>query len=1122
MSKGYYSLKPCPVCDSASGKCRGKEDSGKEYILCMTFADVRKGQIENGYKCIKSSDNGYQHNSATFVLDNSQEWTEQQREEWITLNQKRKADAELEKKAKREKSLTADQRHKEYSKILDSLKLDITTVSDLKKRGFTENEINDCGFVSVEAWHKLPFAVDPQLPGISAKNSLIASGDGYLCPLRNYDGQVVALQLRLHYPDDSGRYRWVSSERQTLALNVGDSLENPLGVFKPENPIGIAIVEGTGAKPYLASKRLNNIVIGAAGGQFAGSPKLLEEYLSRASEDVGTKKVTIFPDAGDILNKSVMTRWEQVTKLIISFGYEVQLAWWGQVSKDDGDVDELTDFSQIEFISVDEFSNLIKSSKPAQKKESKTDDWEQKRAKTATYNLTRKADLPVESGYLPSLKLSDIPSPLLGIKGNCGAGKSVFISNILKEWNENVIQVAHLNNLLSNTAPKFDLMHHRELIDDLGLSVAAHSNLAITDISMAAKLEIPAWLGNNRFILVLDEIEQVLKSIQTNKNLRGNSLRLKARVKLEWMVKNAAYVICSDRDLCDETIEYVEQIRGEKFYLIHHTGKKGLSRMPVKMVVNKDKTKVLQSLYSDTQKGLKVLIGCENRSDLTAIELELQKMGTIDKAMLFVHGENSNEKEIKDIIADIDKQYFNYPIFGYTSTLGTGISLDTQHFDKAYYFVSGDVLQASEIIQLMSRYRPDVNTTIWCNAITRKLEINPENLLTDIQENLKETKGLINAIDKFDYFVKEGIFVNPSGEIPKEDIPWIKHKLSIIARLNASRANPSKSLYDELIKDGCTVILDDSEVENNSLDAVHKANKEEIKLIQDEAVAKSEVMNDEQYKNARMNPGSLNKEEQAQFKKTRLVHELGVHETEVNNSLVELERTKGVVSGAKALKIVLGDKDTALAYDLRDKESNPDPFDQKFHAVSWQYFHDLGFDKFLAEIKEDFNYSKDSELVIKIADKARKSASKFKRVIGIDISKKKSDCAIVGHLLDKLCILREKPEKGKNKARIYKINMQHHELLINAVSHINKQEKTLTLERLINNKIDQTMVSECAEVIRLAFDVADNPTDEYELIMTVGEDKPKLVKKLIFSRLTEEEQDRVRQTEKAAKEMISV
>jgi hypothetical protein len=834
-------------------------------------------------------------------------------------------------------------------------------------------------------------------------------------------------------------------------------------------------------------------------------------------------------------NSTVWENYSNFIKRLDQDKFNILVAWWGQVSKDDSDIDELDNFDNINFINFDEFRKLtqvseelntkIKPSKPAQKQELKTDDWEQLRAKTATYNLTRKADLVIESGYLPSLELSDIPSPLLGIKGNCGAGKSVFISNLLKNWNENIIQVAHLNNLLSNTAPKFDLMHHRELIDDLGLTVGAYSNLAITDISMAAKLDISAWLGNNRFILVLDEIEQVLKSIQLNKNLRGNSLRLKARVKIEWMIKNAAYVICSDRDLCDETIEYIEQVRGEKFYIIHHTGKKGLTKMPVKMVVNKDKTKVLQSLYSDIKKGLKVLIGCENRSDLTAIELELQKMGINDKEILTVHGENSNEKEIKDLIADIDKQYFNYRIFGYTSTLGTGISLDTQHFDKAYYFVSGDVLQASEIIQKMSRYRFDVDTTIWCNSITRKLEINSENLLTDIQESLSETKGLINAIDKFDYFIKEGIFINPSGEIPPENIPWINHKLSIIARLNASRANPSKSLYDELVKDGYTVILDDSEVENNYLDAVHKANKEEIKLIQDQSVAKSEVMNDEQYKNARMNPGSLNKEEQAQFKKTRLVHELGVHETEINVPLVELERTKGVVKGAKALKIILGDKDTAIAYDLRDKESNPDPFDQSFYAVSWQYFHDLGFDKFLAEIKKDFNYSKDSELVIEIADKARKSASKFKRVIGIDISKKKSDCAIIGHLLDKLCILREKPEKSKNKARIYKINMQHFGLMKNAVEHINSQEKTLTMERLINSKIDQTMVIECAEVIRLAFE-ADNPVDEYELIKTVGTDiegneYPKLVKKLIFNQLTKDEQIRVRQTAKTVKELIA-
>lgn len=449
MSKGYYQLKPCPVCDSDSGKCRGKEDSGKEYILCMTFADVRKGQIENGYKCIKSSNNGYQHNSATFVLDNSQEWTEQQCEEWETRKALRKADARLQQQAKREKSLTADQRDKEYSKILDSLKLDITTVSDLKKRGFTEDEINDCGFVSIEAWHKLPFAVDPRLPGISAKNSLVVSGDGYLCPLRDYDGKITALQLRLHNPDDSGRYRWVSSDRQTLALNVGDnSLENPLGVFRPESPTGIAIVEGTGAKPFLASRRLNNIVIGAAGGQFAGSPKLLEEYLRRASEDVNSKEVVIYPDAADILNKSVMSRWQQVANLIISFGYDVKFAWWGQIAKTDSDIDELTDFSQIKYLNLDDFLSLafVDTSVKESKQESISDwAWEQ-------WLKSRKftADIPMTERYFQFPVIPDT-NAMISVLASLGKGKTEAIIRMILASGNGVHIIGYRNNLLYQT-----------------------------------------------------------------------------------------------------------------------------------------------------------------------------------------------------------------------------------------------------------------------------------------------------------------------------------------------------------------------------------------------------------------------------------------------------------------------------------------------------------------------------------------------------------------------------------------------------------------------------------------------------------------------------------------------
>ena len=1098
--------------------------TGDNGSLWCVGLNIKIGDIVNGYRA-----NAISHEWMILNLANEQGRKLTKAE----LEENRKL-ARIAKEEAIKAELPLSERHEYHLDILNQLQLNDVHWQDLNDRNLPDHIVEAIGYRSIKPFQKLKGDFPENLPGYNpSRRSLTNKYGGILCPIWQ-DGKIAGFKIRLDDNDanESGhRYTSLSSQTFTSYHLYG---EQPLAVL-PGSTGEIWVTEGNEIKPVIVNQKFGKTVLGGARYWYK-SKNHAAKYLTRIKEVYGSK-IILSLDAGDVLNKQLHRDWIEEYKFFESQGFEVKFAWWEQITKDCNDVDELDDLDNINFICLRQFKKLIKTpnvklvnlsqcniiiqtpkiepKKATKKQKSITQEWEQLRARTATYNLTRKADLTVEEGYLPSLTLPNIPSPLLGIKGNCGAGKSVFISNILKEWNDNVIQIAHLNNLLSNTAPKFDLMHHFEL-KELGLSVMSYGRLAITDISMAAKLEVSAWLGNNRFILVLDEVEQVLKSIQTNKNLRGNSLRFKARVKLEWMIKNAAYVICSDRDLCDETIEYIEQIRGEKLYLVHHTGKKGLSRMPVKMVIAKDKTKVLQSFYADVKQGLKVLIGCENRSDLTAIELELKKQGINDKELLTVHGENSNEKEIKDLIADIDKQYFNYRIFGYTSTLGTGISLDTQHFDKAYYFVSGDVLQASEIIQLMSRYRPDVSTTIWCSSITRKLEINPENLLTDIQENLRETKGFINTIDKFDYFIKEGIFVSPLGEIPKEDVNWINHKLSILTRLNASRANPSKSLCDELVKDGYRIIFDDSEAGNNELGVKHKEAKEEIKTLNDETVAKSTTLNDEQYQNARMNPGGLNKEEQAQFKKTRLVHELGVHETEIDSELVRLERTKGVVSGAKALKIVLGDKDTALAYDLRDKESNPDPFDQSFYTLKWQYFHDLGFDKFLAEIKEDFTYSKDSELVIEIADKARKSASKFKRVIGIDISKKKSDCAIIGHLLDKLCILREKPEKGKNKARIYKINMPHYELLINAVNHINGQEKTLTMERLINSKIDQTMVSECAELISLALEsinlAPDDQTDELMLIHSLTNTAPESVKKLIFNQLTEDEQNRARQT----------
>ena len=671
------------MCDSASGKCRGKEDSGKEYILCMTFADSRKGQTENGYKCIKSSNNGYQHNSATFVIDNSQEWTEQQREEWETRKALRQADAKLKEQAKREKSLTADQRHKEYSKILDSLKQDITTVSDLKERGFTEDEINDCGFVSVNAWHKLPFAVDPQLPGISAKNSLIASGDGYLCPLRNYDGQVVALQLRLHYPDGSGRYRWVSSDKQTLALNVEGSLENPLTVFKPVGKAsGIALVEGTGVKPYLSCKRRNNIVIGAAGGQFAGSPKLLEEYLRRASEDVGSKEVFIYPDAGDILNKSVMSRWDQVANLIISFGYDVKFAWWGQIAKSDSDIDELTNYSQIEYISLDKFlsKGFIDTSIKKTKEESTDDDWAWEqwvRSRKFTPDIIMKD----EYFQFPVIPDSNV---MISVKASLGKGKTQAMIQEIKRAGNGVYIIGYRNNLLHQTIARakekgLNIYH---LNDDDGTDVLADRYACIA-LCLDSIHKIEGYEEGRD--IILDESCSVLIHALDGGTLGDNQAQA-IRI-LSTMLKRANRVFLLDGNNNDlYTNFYHSQCPDKKLIKIENTH--GSPKHNIKIVdavsdgeiKSRDRSPLIEMLLD---KEVVPWIYCDSKERTKVLDQMLIEGG---KRGYCLNSETAGDDWAKEFLADPDKFILDkkpeYVILSPTAESGISAGDDSKKAEK--------------------------------------------------------------------------------------------------------------------------------------------------------------------------------------------------------------------------------------------------------------------------------------------------------------------------------------------------------------------------------------------------------------------------------------------------------
>ncbi|NET60641.1 MAG: hypothetical protein F6K47_32225, partial [Symploca sp. SIO2E6] len=400
----------CDICGDTSGKCRVHK--GGEILLCMPFSNARFGEIQNGYKCIKE-DKG--KGWSTWKIDNTQEWTQQQRQEWKQRLEARRRQQASEDEARASRALSEQQRHEQYSALLSELPSELhpDDRADLVRRGFTDELIELAGFKSVNNWQRLRRKYgnllpkySKLLPGVSQDSSFLLTRAGYLCPVRNADGLIVALQLRLRQVDSDwqSRYLWLSSRTkknpagQSPHIHRQGFSELPLAVHKPKGkPQGIALAEGVGVKPFLVSQRLNLFTIGAAGGQWASSPNLLKEWLEKAFGETGVREVRIFPDGGDILNKSVMNRWERVISLLEEWGWSLQVGWWNQRNKSDPDIDELTDYTKVEYISPREFLALTSpKAKPDKKSTAAWRNWIASRQFTPTHSINQRFfDFPV-------------------------------------------------------------------------------------------------------------------------------------------------------------------------------------------------------------------------------------------------------------------------------------------------------------------------------------------------------------------------------------------------------------------------------------------------------------------------------------------------------------------------------------------------------------------------------------------------------------------------------------------------------------------------------------------------------------------------------------------------------
>ncbi|NER95490.1 MAG: hypothetical protein F6J86_16895 [Symploca sp. SIO1B1] len=554
----------CDICGDTSGKCRVHK--GGEILLCMPFSNARFGEIQNGYKCIKE-DKG--KGWSTWKIDNTQEWTQQQRQEWKQRLEARRRQQAKQDEARASRALSERQKHEQYQKMLAELDLHPDDRADLIRRGFTNEQIELAGFKSVENWQRLKGKYSHLLPGIGIGGKRLLTGKGYLCPIRNAQGLIVACQIRLReVKSGEGRYRYLSSVTKKNPSGQSPHLyrkgfepELPLAIHKPPGePKGIALAEGVGAKPFLASQRLGLIVVGAAGGQWAGSLNQLKETLKLCPN---ATEIPILADAGSVANPAVCNQYFRAAELLQEWGYTPVFAWWNQVLKDDPDIDELPSerYSEIEYLSLDEFKHLASEHGGAESKHEQGKlryfwrQWKRLRQFTPTHTVNQR--------YFKFPRDLKLEGSIVAAKSALGTGKTSAFLQLIAESGMGVRLIGYRNNLLHQTVSRAKteagLNFYHLQSDDAFLFLKDKDSL-ITFCLDSISHSQPHWYEGT--IIVLDETVSVLFH-----GISGGTLgdrQSKCLSVLREALKACAAVVCLDGNLRDIDIELIEKLAENK------------------------------------------------------------------------------------------------------------------------------------------------------------------------------------------------------------------------------------------------------------------------------------------------------------------------------------------------------------------------------------------------------------------------------------------------------------------------------------------------------------------------------------------------------------------------------
>lgn len=621
-----------------------------------------------------------------------------------------------------------------------------------------------------------------------------------------------------------------------------------------------------------------------------------------------------------------------------------------------------------------------------------------------------------------------LTSGIFAIDSAKGTGKTKLLGKTL-ETAKTVLSLGHRVALQRNLADRLNCDYIAD-IDKQDNEFIADGSRYTTRVASCVDslLSIPNGFLEHG-ILVLDEADQVLRHLLTGGTCGKNAKRPILLAKFIQTVREAEQVLLASADISDWVINFIASIRNESSVSVLKNIYKA-NGYDCDFYQSGDDSSTTARLINDVKTGQRLFVPTDSRRKAKRLAKLLYPI-IGEQAILEVNSLTSGSDEIREFIQNPDLYLANHreiKVVIATPSMGTGVSIESNYFDKVYGLFYGVSICDNDASQALSRVRQPIPRIVWAKRKGSSYSRFGQSIAAfEITGNIQKLTNATADLLKTHLPVEQLARLNT--------IDWQGAVMTATATIEAERNRSMSDFRDalqiRLEHEGNNVIIIDSEGDKATRQLLREASQE-VKL--DEAMAIANAMNltpaqsqELEAKRDRLKPDQLNA-----LAKFILInwYELESDRLTVDDVLYDRDgRTRTMLTRLEHLLFegLAVDKDIKGIDRLCQWQADISPVDLAKNSLQLETVKHLHISELLEYVFSGNEWQADTPIVEKVCEALRHYASDVKLILGFTVSAKMTNNQLIGEVLTRrgLKTSSRRVSTGDKVRRVYSLDSGH-------------------------------------------------------------------------------------------------